>query len=111
MLAIWLIFSRPQPEELDASADDGGGQDFLVPGVIQEEREKNSKVASTAISTRIVKYYTKVSCFPRLFTNYSLPVLYLGTPTTCEIARRRFNVQIIAVVLLRCTTARAFTVF
>ena len=103
MLAIWLIFSRPQPEELDASADDGGGQ--------EERGEKNSKVASTAISTRIVKYYTEVSCFPRLSTNYRLPVLYLGTPTTCEIARRRFNVQIIAVVLLRCTTARAFTVF
>ena len=33
MLAIRLIFSRPQPEELDASADGGGGQDFLVPGV------------------------------------------------------------------------------
>ena len=33
MLANRLIFSRPQPEELDASADDGGGQDFLVPGV------------------------------------------------------------------------------
>ena len=56
MLAIRFIFSRPQPEELDASADDGGGQDFLVPGVIQEEREKNSKVASTPISTCIVKY-------------------------------------------------------
>ena len=44
MLAIRLIFSRPQPEELDASADGGGGgTDFLVldvhPGRAGEEFE------------------------------------------------------------------------
>ena len=31
---------------------------------IQEEWENNSKVASTAISTRIVKYYPEMSFFP-----------------------------------------------
>ena len=43
MLAIRLIFSRPQPKEFDASADDACGQDFLVqdvhPGRAGEEFE------------------------------------------------------------------------
>ena len=64
MLAIRLIFSRPQPEEPILVQTTVVDKISWYRALIQEEREKNSKVARTAISTRIVKYYTEVSCFP-----------------------------------------------
>ena len=100
------MFSRPQPEELDASADDAGGQDFLVPGVHpgRAGEELEGGQYGNLYEHLEVLHRSEFPLFsPIIYKLYIYYVVYLGTLAPCQIVRRRFNVQIIVEVLLRYT--------